>query len=145
MLDHNRPDLANRIAITAMDLWKTETDRTHNSYEHFMLRNGRGAGFHHFSGLSSPVLSWMAAYHQPGHLHSGFLTTIRSLQWDSDFTGVTFAYTADAPAAAIISLKAGEHYRFLSSGAPISAEPLWDGTYVLSLPAGTDRITVSNH
>ena len=33
---------------------------------------GRGSGWHHFGGLSAPVLSWHAAYYVPGTITHGF-------------------------------------------------------------------------
>ena len=54
MLAIGRCDDAAQIARTALDTWKRETDATYNSYEHFVLESGRGSGWHHFSGLSTP-------------------------------------------------------------------------------------------
>lgn len=138
LLDQNQPELANRIALTAMEVWRGETERTHNCYEHFMLRNGRGAGFHHFSGLSSPVLRWFDAYYLPGQLHTGFLTRIDSAQWAPDCTGGSFTVTAPSPSAAVITLAPGTEYQFRGA----TAQKLWEGTYSLSLSPGTGNITI---
>lgn len=58
MLDLARGDYAYEIAKTGLELWKKETELSYNSFEHFMINTGRGAGWHQFSGLSTPVLSW---------------------------------------------------------------------------------------
>jgi mannosylglycerate hydrolase MGH1-like protein len=71
-LDYGRPDLAWRIASTALDTWNREVSRSYNCYEHFIIETGRGAGWHQFSGLSTPVLLWHGAYHSAGRLTFGF-------------------------------------------------------------------------
>jgi hypothetical protein len=72
MLDLNRPDLANRIAQTGLDLWKRVTDATYNCMEHFIPREPFGVGWHQFTSLSSPALSWFASLYTPGRLTCGF-------------------------------------------------------------------------
>lgn len=74
--DVSRSDLAHRIGRTALDLWKAEVDATYSCFEHFIVQSGRGAGWHQFGGLSSPVLSWFGAYHRPGRLTCGFDTWV---------------------------------------------------------------------
>ncbi len=61
-----------KIARTALDIWKQEVDATGNCYEHFSISSGRGSGWHHFSGLSTPVLAFYNAYYQPETLTAGF-------------------------------------------------------------------------
>jgi hypothetical protein len=63
---------ANRIARTALDLWKAEVETSYNCFEHFLVQSGCGAGWHQFSGLSCPVMCWFGAYHRPGRLTTGF-------------------------------------------------------------------------
>lgn len=134
-------ELANRIARTALDLWKAESDATHNCYEHFMLATGRGAGFHHFSGLSSPVLNWFCAYHVPGHIEVGYTTRIVSQQWNESHTGAMIAF--DGPAsAAIITLADGHAYTFTCVHPDFHAEQLYDGTYALHLPEGAVTVDI---
>lgn len=58
MLEQGYAENAVRIAETALNLWKRETDASYHCYEHFMVQSGRGAGWHNFSGLSSPVILW---------------------------------------------------------------------------------------
>lgn len=71
MLDLGKTDEAHRIARTALDLWQREVDASYNCYEHFMIETGRGAGWHHFGGLSAPVLNWFNTYHVPGCFTTG--------------------------------------------------------------------------
>ena len=71
-LDLGRPDIARKIALTALEVWETEVERSYNCYEHFIIETRRGAGWHQFSGLSTPVLLWHGAYREAGRLTFGF-------------------------------------------------------------------------
>jgi len=134
-------ELANRIARTALDLWKREADATHNCYEHFMLTTGRGAGFHHFSGLSSPVLNWFCAYHVPGHIEVGYETRIVHQHWNEMYTEAVF--TVEGSETAVLITMADQHeYTFETDAGEIQTECLYDGTYTLLLPAGQAEIRV---
>ncbi len=81
MLDLGRADHAFKIASTALEVWRRETGRAHAAFEHFSVSSGRGAGWHHFSGLSCPVLNWFAAYYRPGNFNAGFDAFIESLDF----------------------------------------------------------------
>lgn len=70
-LDYGKAGFARKIAMTALNVWKHEVDRTYYTFEHFSAINGRGCGCNHFGGLSSPVLSWYNAYYTPGRLTGG--------------------------------------------------------------------------
>jgi hypothetical protein len=86
MLDLGESDFAFKIAKTALDVWKTETEATYNSMEHFLINTGRGAGWHEFGGLSSPILLWYSAYFLPGNFNTGFDIWIDNKKWSNDFT-----------------------------------------------------------
>lgn len=73
-LDCAQMDFAWQIAFTALELWKRETGASYCCYEHFDISSCRGAGWHHFSGLSTPVLMWFGAYFSHGRLTGGFNT-----------------------------------------------------------------------
>jgi hypothetical protein len=84
MLDMGEGDKAWQIAHTALELWKRETGLTYNTYEHFISSSGRGAGWSQFSGLSSPVLNWFAAYFKPGTVTTGFEVWIAKQAFGND-------------------------------------------------------------
>lgn len=71
LLDLGQGELAWQIARTALETWEREVRATGCSFEHFIIKTGRGAGWHQFGGLSSPLLSWFAAYFRPGTLTGG--------------------------------------------------------------------------
>lgn len=79
-LDHGMTDLARKIAMTALNLWKRETDETYYCFEHFAIDSGRGCMAHNFSGLSCPVLNWFNAYFTLGRITGGFDTWIKKIE-----------------------------------------------------------------
>ncbi len=88
-LDAGKAGFAFQIADTALRLWQEECAASYHCFEHFMIESRRGAGWHQFSGLSSPVVQWFASYYVPGTLTAGFDTFIRTAQWLPDNAGVT--------------------------------------------------------
>lgn len=72
LLDLGQGELAARIALTALETWEHEVRATGCCFEHFITATGRGAGWHQFGGLSSPVLSWFGSYFAPGRITGGF-------------------------------------------------------------------------
>jgi len=95
MLDLGRADLAWQIAQTALDVWKNETDESYYSFEHFLAENGRGAGWHQFSSLSLPVLSWFSAYFKPGTVTAGFEVMIKKQSFATAYSGYQADLTFD--------------------------------------------------
>jgi len=84
MLDLGEGEFAFRIAKKGLNIWKNETDASYNCYEHFLTETGRGAGWHQFISLSSPVLSWFNAYYKPGTLTCGFDILIENKEFSGD-------------------------------------------------------------
>ena len=95
MLDLGRPDLAKRIAVTALENWERECEDSYNCYEHFMIETGRGGGWSNFSGLSSPILNWYFAYSQPGTVSTGFGTLVTCAKWREDKSSVELTLRFD--------------------------------------------------
>lgn len=113
-LDHGETELALQIADTALKVWKQEVDHTYNCYEHFMLANGRGAGFHQFSGLSTPVLMWYNAMYRPYTVTGGFQTLIRERKTGKD--AISFSIRADGERPTVlVCLEEGKQYKFSTS------------------------------
>ena len=57
-----------KIATTALDTWKSETDASYNCYEHFVLETGRGGGWHCSSDASAPLSMWYHTLFVPGNV-----------------------------------------------------------------------------
>ena len=83
-LDAGRGEFAWRIADTALELWRKETERSYHCFEHFMIQSGRGAGWHQFGGLSAPVTQWFASYYRPGTVTTGFDAYLRKAEFEPD-------------------------------------------------------------
>ena len=72
MLDLGDTDFAFAIADRALEMWKTETDFSYNTYECFGIKTRRGGWFHNFGGLSAPICIWANAYYRPQSVTTGF-------------------------------------------------------------------------
>ena len=111
LLDYGETELASEIAEKALSLWEREVSATYNCYEHFMIENGRGAGFHQFSGLSTPVLMWFESYYKPYSVTGGFRTLITNKSRNEN--DLSFEVTTDSQnSAVIVCLEEGREYIF---------------------------------
>lgn len=78
LLDLGAGDLAWRLVSTALDTWSAEFAAAERTWEKMIISTGRGSGWHHFGGLSSPLLAWHEALHRPGRLSGGAQLWIES-------------------------------------------------------------------
>jgi hypothetical protein len=143
LLDMGRAADAYRIAQTALDVWQAEVADSYNCYEHFIAQTGRGAGWHHFGGLSAPVLCWYGAYHRPGGVTVGLDTWIEALDVAEDRRALTanlrlFGPSHHAPAV-IVTLDAGVEYVVTWNDAPLTHHVRHPGTLEIRLPAGVGK------
>lgn len=140
MLDLGRTDLAFRIADTALELWKKETDETYFTYEHFIADIARGAGWHQFGALSAPVLNWFAAYYQPGTITAGFEVWINMQKFDPDSSGYTASIAFDKLTKAhvrslIVCLNPAYSYTVKINHKPVDFTERFRGLLEISLPS----------
>lgn len=123
LLDLGQPDLAFKIASTALKLWAAEVGNSYNCFEHFIVKTGRGAGWHHFGGLSTPVLCWFAAYYIPGRLNGGLDAWIDRADFADENTSLDAALSFDAgtgaPVALVAVMNPAHRYRAFWEGAEI--------------------------
>ena len=135
LLDAGELDLAFRVAETGLRLWAREVGESYNCFEHFIVKTGRGAGWHHFGGLSTPVLSWFAAYYIPGHLSGGLDLWVNALAFAADNTALRATLTFDtAPgdsAALVAVMQPGPRYRASWAGREIAVRERSPGTLEL--------------
>ena len=134
-LDHGETELAMKIADTALNVWKKEVDLTYNCYEHFMLANGRGAGFHQFSGLSTPVLMWYNALYKPYTVTGGFMTLISEQQREEDRYSFKI-HSESQKTTVLICLEEGNDYDFQTSG---RIQQVKSGLYAINFEQPTDE------
>ncbi|MBX3007038.1 MAG: hypothetical protein KF816_03320 [Melioribacteraceae bacterium] len=93
MLDYGESEFAFKIAKTALDLWKNEVEASYNCMEHFLIKTGRGAGWHEFGGLSAPVINWFSAYYRPGNFNAGFNVWIENKRFNENNSGLSIDLT----------------------------------------------------
>jgi hypothetical protein len=154
MLDLDRTDLAYKVASKGLDVYKRETDASYYTFEHFLAASGRGAGWHQFSGLSTPVLSWFAAYYKTGTVTPGFEIWINKQSFNDDHTSYKADISFDEATvphkrAMLAGMNPAFDYRAQFNGKPVVVERLEKGVLQITLPAtnetGTLTISVVNH
>ncbi len=144
LFDRGECELAFKIASTALDVWKRETDESYSCFENFMSENGRGSGYHHFSGLSTPVLMFFESYYKPGTVTVGFGTTVKCECWNADKTALTLECATHGKApTALVCLAAGRSYGFTVNGSPVAARQVTDGAYEIPLVEGNVKLEIS--
>jgi hypothetical protein len=136
LLDCNRPDEAFLVARTALDLWQRETAETYNCFEHFLVQSGRGAGWHQFGGLSTPILSWFAAYYRPGRITVGANVWITRLEASPRHVLAHLNSTSSQVGAVIVTLDPDRTYLATLNGQPLSVRIRHRGCYEFAVPPG---------
>ena len=76
VLDAGKGEFAWKIAETALKTYDRECEASGYCFEHFSTHSGWGGGWHHFSGLSTPVLCWHEAYFGRRRITCGFDTVL---------------------------------------------------------------------
>ena len=133
LLDRGEVSFAVKIFKTALSVWKAEVERTYLCFEHFMSTNGRGAGFHHFSGLSTPVLMFFETLYKPGTVTAGFQTVVKSAEWNEDKTALKMQAVSSYGGSMIVCMSDKCNYKFTLDGKEIKARKLTAGAYAISL------------
>ena len=147
MLDLGKPELARKIALTALENWERECLDSYNCYEHFMIESGRGGGWNNFSGLSCPVINWHNAYFKPGTVSTGFGVLVTSQDWDEGFTSLeaTFEFDKDMQGketAILICAHPDREYEVLIHGKKVVA-PQDNGLIELKVKAASRPVSVT--
>ena len=81
---------AEKIASNALKIWERETHKNYACYEQFSVTSSFGMGWHHFSGLSSPVICWHRAYFEEDALTAGYdvlITSRTKSSWNLKIAG----------------------------------------------------------
>jgi hypothetical protein len=144
-LDLGLADLAWTIASRGLEAWSREVGISGNCYEHFPNVTGRGAGWHHFTSLSAPVLSWHEAYFRPGLISGGHQCWILDQQGDPA-QGVQADLRLDGAAGrhstVLVVLQPGSRTATWN-GAPVPAQERHPGCWEVTLPAdGQGRLAI---
>jgi glycogen debranching enzyme len=148
MLDIGRPDLARKIAVKGLDVFSREVDETYCSFEYYAIKNGRGAGWHQFTSLSSSVLPWFAAYYKPGTATSGFEVWVKSQSFGANNSSYTAQLALDSSGPAhkrclVVCLKPANKYQVLINGKPTVYNSPYKGLLEIALPVTNADLAVS--
>jgi hypothetical protein len=140
MLDLDLPDLAFKIADKGLTVYKSEVDETYYTFEHFLAASGRGAGWHQFSGLSTPVLSWFSAYYKPGTVTTGFEVWINSQSFNKSLSTYSAEIAFDDATAVHqrcvqICLNPNYRYQVTFNGKELKVTSSYPGLLYIHLPA----------
>ena len=138
LLDLGKSAEALQIARTGLEVWKAEVDDSYHCFEHFIVASGRGAGWHQFSGLSSPVLAWFNAYHRPGRLTGGLDAWIMEQAWAPDRTRLeaTLVIAGSGSSTVLATMDPSRSYRATWNGRAVPSDSPWPGTLQITLPRG---------
>jgi hypothetical protein len=138
MLDLNQGERAHQIAKTALDLWKNEVEESYYCFEHFVVQSGRGAGWHQFSALSTPVLSWFGAYHRLGRLTTGMDVWIESSAFSDHDRSLAARLRlhgpVDRPTTLLATMQAGPKYQVMWNEQEIAYQELYPGVLQFEAP-----------
>jgi len=140
LLDLGEGDAAYRIADTALRIWKAEVEESYHCFEHFIAATGRGAGWHQFTGLSSPVLAWYSAYHRPGRLTTGFDGVVTHCRFQKNNRGMEAALLLTGQArhrpTIIVTLEESRDYTATWCGEKTKLKMRLPGVAEITLPEG---------
>lgn len=144
MLDLGETDRAWQIAKIGLDVWQKEVDASYNCFEHFLIKTGRGAGWHHFGGLSTPVLSWFNAYFVPGRITVGFDGWVESKQFSENYSEAQAKISflpniTTKQATVIVNMSPSSSYQVLWNGQAVAYDEVQEGSLSVYLPLGEAR------
>ena len=137
MLDLGESDFAYKIAVKALDVWKNEVEASYNCMEHFLIETGRGAGWHEFGGLSSPVVIWYSAYFRPGNFTTGFDMWVENKKFDDNFTSFSADLSPEGNThftSVVACMNPNYQYDVKWNGSDISYKSLAQGTLSIDIP-----------
>jgi hypothetical protein len=142
MLDLGRGDFAFKIAKTALDAWKRETDESYRCVEHFVVDSGRGAGWHQFGGLSCPALSWFAAYYSPGRLTLGLDAWVEGCRFSPDARRLEAKIRLSGAKRVrnlVATMASGFAYEAAWNGGSVPCKELAPGALSVAIDGGEDE------
>jgi hypothetical protein len=138
MLDVGEADFAFKIAKTALDVWKREVEASYNCMEHFLIETGRGAGWHEFGALSSPVLLWYSAYFCQGNFTAGLDVWIENKKYNnnnSQFSTDLLILDSTNPVTSVVACMNPDYtYTVKWNGKVLPYKSLAQGTLSINIP-----------
>ncbi|GAB6007840.1 MGH1-like glycoside hydrolase domain-containing protein [Dysgonomonas reticulitermitis] len=150
LLDNGKGQEAYKVATTALNTWQKECAESYHTFEHFIISSGRGAGWHQFSGLSSPLLNWYAAYYKTGKVSTGFEIWINDDRFNENFSSYEAKISFDDSTVPhkrtmIVIMNPDYKYTVRFKEKPLKAQSCYPGMLEITFPADnkTGRLNIS--
>lgn len=139
LLDTGRGGQAHLLAETALNTWEKECKESYYTFEHFIISSGRGAGWHQFSGLSSPILNWFAAYYKVGKVSTGFEIWITENTFNADYSRYRAKISFDDSVqpherCMLVCMNPDDTYSAQFNGKPVKSKSYHSGLLEITLP-----------
>lgn len=140
LLDLGEGEKAYQVANTALNTWKKECEESYYTFEHFIVSSGRGAGWHQFSGLSSPILNWFAAYYRIGKVSTGFEVLLSDDAFNQDHSHYQAKISFDDSVAPhertlIVCMNPEKTYQVKFDGKSVKSKSYHPGLLEITLPS----------
>lgn len=140
MLDNGKGEEAYKIATTAMITWQKECAESYHTFEHFIISSGRGAGWHQFSCLSSPLLNFFATYYKIGKVSTGFEIWINSNKFNDNYSHYEADISFDDATiphkrTMIVIMNPDFEYSVTFKGKTLPSRSYYPGMLEITLPA----------
>ena len=150
LLDLGKGDLAFQIANTALKVWEKECEESYYTFEHFIIASGRGAGWHQFSGLSSPILNWYSSYYKIGKVTTGFEIWLANTAFNADYSDYLATLQFDDSTlphqrCMLVCLNPENSYMVKFNNKPVDFKIIYPGLIQMTLPATNKpgRLTIT--
>ncbi len=143
MLENAYDTHAEKIAVTALELWKKETEYSYRCCEHFMVESRRGAGWQCFGGLSSPVVMWHECMYQKGNVTLPVNLHVQEKVCEENkmsFTVVPYAW--EEGVSSVIAVPHSKPQRVSVNGQEVSYTGFGDGILIHVSKADISRMEI---
>lgn len=140
LLDLGEGEKAYLVAHTALNTWEKECEESYYTFEHFIISSQRGAGWHQFSGLSSPILNWFAAYYRVGKVSTGFEVWISDNYFNDDYSQYRAKISFDDSVTPhqrsfIVCMNPAKKYQIRFNGRTVKSKSYHPGLLDITLPS----------
>ncbi len=140
LLDLGEGEKAYQVASTALNIWEKECEESYYTFEHFIISSQRGAGWHQFSGLSSPILNWFATYYRIGKVSTGFEVWISGNSFNDDYSQYQANISFDDSVAPhertiIVCMNPEKTYQAEFNGKTVQSKSRYPGLIEITLPS----------
>lgn len=140
LLDMGEGEKAFLLAQTALRTWEKECSESYYTFEHFIISSQRGAGWHQFSGLSSPILNWYNAYYKIGKVSTGFELWLDNSKFNSDYSEFTSTVMFDSASSPhnrilLVCMNPDYSYKATINGKKLKIKERYPGLLEIYLPS----------